>query len=154
MKFKEMTVKQFSVVGMEHNSQTSSESIPQMWDRLLPREVEIQGKINPNVTYGICNCQDAGGFIYVAGLQSEHEPHPTGMVRIIIPTQKYAVFTHKGPLNQPGHSIADTMAEIHQTWLPHYNLTSTAGIDFELYDERFFGPDNEQSETDLYIPIK
>ena len=47
MNYKETIVEQFSVVGMEYNSQTSSESIAQMWDRFIPRENEIQAKINP-----------------------------------------------------------------------------------------------------------
>jgi predicted transcriptional regulator YdeE/DNA-binding transcriptional MerR regulator len=143
MNYKESIVEQFSVVGMEYNSQTSSESIPQMWDRFIPREHEIQAKINPAVSYGICNSIE-GAFVYVAGFQSEQELLPSGMVRIHIPTQKYAVFTHKGSLFKPGQTIGDTVAEIHQTWLPHYNLQAAQGIDFELYDDRFFGPDNDQ----------
>jgi predicted transcriptional regulator YdeE len=97
---------------------------------------------------------EENGYIYVAGFQSEHEPLTIDMVRITVPAQKYAIFTHRGALNQPGHTIADTFAEIYQTWLPHYQLSSMRGIDFELYDERFIGPNNEQSEVDLYIPIE
>jgi predicted transcriptional regulator YdeE/DNA-binding transcriptional MerR regulator len=153
MNFTLKTVGQFSVVGMEHNSQTSSESIPQMWDRFILRENEIQAKINPSFSYGICVGMKGDAFVYVAGFQSNHEPLPNGMVRISIPTQKYAVFTHKGSLFQPGHTIGDTFAEIHQTW-PQYQLTRANGIDYEFYDERFHGPDNEQSEMDIYVPIE
>jgi predicted transcriptional regulator YdeE len=152
MEFTVKTVEQFSVVGMEHNSQTSSESISQMWNRFITREDEIQEKINPAFSYGICVGMKEDCFLYVAGFQSDYEPLPSGMVRISIPTQKYAVFTHKGSLSRPGHTIADTFAEIHQTW-PQYQLTRANGIDFEFYDERFLGPDNEQSEMDIYIPI-
>jgi predicted transcriptional regulator YdeE len=154
MNFTVKTVEQFSVVGMEHNSQTSSESIPQMWDRFIAHESEIQEKINPAFSYGICVGMKEDGFVYVAGFQSDHEPLPSGMVRINIPTQKYAIFTRKGSLTQPGHTVADTFREIHQTWFPHYRLKAMHGIDFELYDERFLGPDNEQSEVEIYIPIE
>ncbi|QGQ94145.1 MerR family transcriptional regulator [Paenibacillus psychroresistens] len=153
MNFTIKTVEQFSVVGMEHNSQTSSESIPQMWQRFILRENEIQAKINPSFSYGICYGMEGEAIVYVAGFQSNHEPLPDGMVRVIIPTQKYAVFTHKGPLFEPGHDITDTFAEIHQTW-PQYQLTRAAGVDFEFYDERFLGVDNELSEVDIYIPIE
>jgi predicted transcriptional regulator YdeE/DNA-binding transcriptional MerR regulator len=151
---KVITVEQFSVVGMEHNSKTSSESFSQTWVRFLPREGEIQEKINPSVSYGVWISTKEGGFDYVAGVESDYEPLPKGMVRVSIPTQKYAIFTRKGALNTPGHTVADTFMEIHQTWLQHYQYTPVQGIDFVRYDERFFGTDNDQSEIDIYIPIE
>ena len=66
------------------------------------------------------------------------------------PTQKYAVFTHKGSVDK----ILETYQAIYAVWQPKSGYELIKAPDFEYYDERF-DPDNpEASELDIYIPIK
>ncbi|WP_256760479.1 GyrI-like domain-containing protein [Cohnella sp. WQ 127256] len=139
----------FTVVGMEWNSKTSEGDIPGMWQRFMPREHEITGKLNPTVTYGICQSGDNDGFTYVAGFETNGESIPEGMTKVTAPAQRYAVFTHKGNIEQLGV----TYELIYSKWLPFHGLEPIKGIDFERYDERFIGPEDERSEMDIYIPV-
>lgn len=59
----------FSVVGMEYFGSAPGDTIGQLWERFIPREHEIAGKHDPEVSYGICAQQPNGEFHYVAGFE-------------------------------------------------------------------------------------
>lgn len=139
----------FKIVGMEWQSAKNQGSIPEMWERFIPREHEIINKVEPSVSYGVCIADHEQEFAYVAGFEVDSEEIPDGMVSIVVPEQTYAVFTHKGKLN----GIGKTMNGVYGNWLPQSGLQPFPGIDFELYDERFLGTDNDATEIDLYVPI-
>lgn len=63
---------------------------------------------------------------------------------------KYAVFTHKGKLD----TLHMTYEFIWGTWVLCSGYEIDLRDDFEFYDERFLGPDQDASEFDIYIPIK
>ncbi|MES2934476.1 MAG: effector binding domain-containing protein [Pseudomonadota bacterium] len=141
----------FTVVGMEYRSSDAHDSIPAMWQRYLPRENEIPA-IDPSVSYGVCCPQGESQFRYIAGLEvSSDAAVPEGMVRVTVPAQKYAVFTHTGPTTE----IITTFQTIYGKLLAEQNLHAAAGtvIDLERYDERFLGTDNEKTQVDLYIAV-
>jgi predicted transcriptional regulator YdeE len=142
--------KAFRVVGMEWSSGRSEGNIPQLWERFIPREDEIQGKSEPTVSYGLCISSANGDFTYVAGFESSEEKVPQGMIEISVPEQQYAVFTHTGKVSL----ISETFEMIYSKWLPLNNLEPAKEINFELYDERFITPDHDDTQLDLYIPIK
>ena len=140
----------FTVVGMAWNSKSSEGDIPGMWQRFITREHEIGGKLHPAVSYGICEPSDnEEDFTYVAGFETNGESVPQGMKKSIIPAQRYAVFTHIGTIEK----LSETYELIYSKWLQLQGLELVKGIDFERYDERFYGPQNENSELDIYIPI-
>lgn len=74
---------------------------------------------------------------------------PTGMVSKVIPPAKYAVFTHVGTVN----SILETCCYVLGTWLPKSGYELAEQDNFEYYGSRFLGPDNYNSEIDIYYPI-
>ena len=82
----------------------------------------------------------------------EKESTPEGMTAIEVPAKEYAVFTHKGAVNE----IGKTYDYIYGTWLPESGYEADGSHDFEYYDERFNNenPMDPQSEVDLYIPVK
>lgn len=141
--------KAIRVVGMEWNNRSSEGGIPQLWERFIPREDEIQGKLEPAVSYGLCIPSSDGDFTYVAGFESSEEKVPQGMIEIIVPEQQYAIFTHTGKTSL----ISETFELIYSKWLPLNNLQPVKGIDFELYDERFIDPDHDDTQVDIYVPI-
>lgn len=139
-----------TIVGMEYLNSDMDDSIPAVWERFIPLEPEITHKVNPALSYGICCSQNNSLFRYIAGFEvSSAADIPEGMTAITIPAQKYAIFTHTGPVSQ----ISDTFQKIYATLLQQFNLQPMQGYDFELYDQRFLGPTNEQSQLDIYIPV-
>lgn len=139
----------FIVVGMAWNSQSSEGDIPAMWQRFIPREHEIEGKLQPAVSYGICVPGGNEHFTYVAGFETNGEAVPAGMTKVAVPAQRYAVFTHKGTIAR----LSETYELIYSRWLPLQGLEPAPGIDYERYDERFSGSEDEGAELDIYIPI-
>ncbi len=86
----------------------------------------------------------------VIGIEvSSDDKLPHDLIAKTISAGKYAVFTHKGAIS----NILKTYQYIWGTWV----LLTTEIIDnwddFELYDERFTGREDEDSEIDIYIPI-
>ena len=75
---------------------------------------------------------------------------PEGMCTRVFPTQRYAVFTHKGSLI----NLKATFDYIYGTWVPKADYELAGTDDFEYYDDRFKGMDDPNSEVDIYIPIK
>lgn len=151
----------FKVLGIQGDFTMENNTIPQMWDAFIPRMGEIKNRVNPEICYGICSspgpetnyqefteqtifnelvCQEVADFNHI----------PAGMTTRTIPDGKYAVFTHKGPLSNLKH----TYDYIYKNWLPDSQYKVSAPYDFELYDGRFNYMDQENSEIDIYVPIK
>ncbi len=82
---------------------------------------------------------------------SQVEDVPEGMITETFPTQKYAVFTLIGKLN----NLGETYRYIYGEWLPNNSIYERVpyGIEFEYYDQRF-RINSDDSELDLYIPIQ
>jgi len=68
----------------------------------------------------------------------------------IIPSGKYAVFTHKGKVDD----LRITYDYIFGTWIFKTDLKLYTRDDFELYGEKFLGRENEDSIIKIYIPVK
>lgn len=140
----------FTVVGLEYISR-SPNGIGALWDRFLPREQEAGPSVEPGIAYGVCEAMPDGMLRYVAGIPVPDDAVvPAGMVKVTVPAQKYGVFTHRGVVS----GIGEAFQAIHTRLLPKLGLRSRAGMEFERYDERFTGPDDPASETDIYIPVE
>lgn len=150
----------FVVTGMEITTTLNNNKIPELWASFLPRASEIQNAKNNRVFYGVCKCNpsflvkefnDDTPFEEVVGLEINRDKKiPEGMVKHEVQGGLYAVFTHKGKLE----NLRTTYDYIWGTWVPNSGYEIDLRDDFEVYDQRFLGPDNESSEMDIYIPIK
>lgn len=138
----------FDVTGLSHIC-TDASPIPALWDTFNQRCCVESGLQNLPAYYGVCIRIDADRFHYFAG---GHTPEgaavPDGMTRTTVPAQRYARFTHVGPLS----GFTNTLGEIWQNLESRWKLTPTYGPDLERYDERF-AHDDPKSEVDIYIPI-
>lgn len=161
MEPKIVTKDEFKVIGMECRTTLKDNKIPQLWQDFIKRVGEIPSVCASNICYGICkndnshldykNFTEDTVFTEMACIEVDNFDHiPEGMVSRTVPTQKYAVFTHKGDFLK----IAQTYAYIYGTWLLKSDCELAGGDDFELYDERFCYENPEKSECDIYIPIK
>jgi AraC family transcriptional regulator len=130
--------------------------VPTLWREFLKRLSELRGRRNLSVTLGICipipeaERKHPDEWRYLAGSEVEKgSPLPSGMELVTIPSGRYAVFTHRGRLE----SLPHTYNYIHGAWFPRCRATLRDALDFELYDERF-KPESDDSELDIYIPVR
>lgn len=129
-----------------------TEGIPALWMRFV-QAWQDAGRPFPRVSYGVCYDESAGSegeavpFTYLAAFELEGEP-PEGLEVRSVPANRYAVFTHHGPVA----AIGETYGWIFGTWLPTSGYRRPDGPDFERYDERF---DDEAltGEVDIYVPV-
>lgn len=117
-------------------------------------EIALDYQFESQCDYGYCyatpEMAQAEQMRYIAGVKVKSLRNiPQGMVGVRIPAQNYAVFTHRGPVAKIGVSYD----YIYKAWFPKSGKEPAQGPDFELYDERF-KYDAEDSELDLYVPVK
>lgn len=141
-----------TLVGMVYFGDNQNGEISQLWVEFNPEVGQIPA-VEPDSAFGFCFTDDreSPNFWYMASVAvRELSEIPPTMVAKTVPAQTYAVFTHRGPVS----NISATYAYAHNNWLPHSDYEIAAPFDFEYYDPRFRGPDNPESETDIYIPVK
>lgn len=144
----------FTVVGLKCTSTLKENHIPELWNEFIPRIREIQNQANQNVTIGLCEfCMNPydDEFTYMACTPVINVKEvPDGMEVKTVSAQKYVVVTHKGSVE----TLGDAYDYIYAIWLPKSGYELAEADDFEWYDERFLGPDHEESEVDIYVPIQ
>jgi AraC family transcriptional regulator len=126
----------------------------------MPRSSEIKTKLEKprmlqasiyDLSSGECEWNDETKFKTMAAYEvADFEHVPAGMETLKVGNGKYALFTYKGAA--PG--VKDFYGNIFSVWLPENKLEMDMRSDFEVYDERFVGPMNPESEWDIYIPVK
>jgi AraC family transcriptional regulator len=142
-----------TVIGLPCLTTLKENKIPQLWNKFNQRKQEIKQRVDQHIVMGISEFSSNpydNPFTYLACVPvKEVLDIPKGMVTKTIPSMKYVVTTHKGRLD----TLGDTFDYIYAIWLPKSDYELAEAHDFEIYDERFLGPDHEQSEVDVYIPI-
>lgn len=153
-------VSETKIVGLSGKSSLSCNNRPNMWNMFNPRINEIKHLAEGIRGYGICEADpdfDMCRFdentesSEIVGVEViSFEDIPRGMIKKFLTGGKYAVFTHKGKLDKLGM----TYEYIWGTWILCSGVELDMRDDFEFYDERFLGYDNELSQMDIYIPVK
>ena len=149
----------FAVVGLRGETTLADNRIPELWDRFFPRRGEIRHRIG-EANYGICEYSspkfpgdvftDETRFHTIVGVEvSDTADIPEGMSLRQMQESEYAVFEHRGSLRR----LRDTYDYIYGVWLPNSEYELGMSDDFELYDERFLGMDEEESLMLIYIPV-
>jgi AraC family transcriptional regulator len=88
-------------------------------------------------------------FCMAAAAVTDLSSIPTTMCGKTISDGKYLRFIHRGRACE----IGSTYALIYNDYLPGTDFILNKPFNFELYGERCLGPDNPESETEIYIPI-
>ncbi len=120
----------------------------------LGLEVEsIANRLRPERYYGVSyfpQTWETEGSFYLAGVEvASLETIPLTLVGKTIPPSQYARFIHKGPAKDVGM----TFDYIYQTWLPKSGKTLAGPLAVEFYGERYRGPHDPASETEILLPI-
>ena len=149
-----------TVVGMSSLISSKCNLIAKLWMRFMPRGTEVQHVAMQKVAFGVSSGMEmlsAEGeppeyeFMHLVGYPVDSaEDVPEGMSYKQVPAHKYAKFTHKGPIS----TLGSTYNGIFMEWLPSSDEEyDPSGCDLEWYDERF-KHEEEDSEFDIYVPIK
>ena len=127
--------------------------ISNLWDRFDDHSNEVTEILEHDAYIGVSfnMLEDKTDFIYyyMAGLiVNDISNIPEGMSFKIINRQKYAKFTHIGPLSK----LEQTYKMIYENWLPDSDFVYADGCEIQWYDERFKA-EEQDSEFDIYVPI-
>ncbi len=142
---------QFYSVDSERNN--IGDKLPPLWRDFLPRLGEINHVI-AGTCYGVIgqSAPDSELLQYTAAAEipsaAKEQPLPQGMEMIIIPETIYAVFTHRGEVNNIDH----TVNYIYSNWLSQSGKRHTYGFDLEIYGADYRA-DSEESIIHYAIPI-
>jgi AraC family transcriptional regulator len=129
--------------------------IPPLWKTFMARGHEIAER-SSSASYGVIVCLKESDkkshpdeMLYLAGVpvKASAKP-PRGMTELTIPAGDYAVFTHRGAVEDIRH----TLNYIYGSWLPKSGRTLRDVPHIEVYDE-CFKHGQKDSEFDVGIPV-
>jgi AraC family transcriptional regulator len=124
------------------------------WSRFLNEAHTIKNKIVPECYYQVqywSENQEIGGLFFFTGAEVTQvtDLNPLFVVKII-PKGRYLKFIHKGFSNKVGY----TYKYIYNQFLPDTDYKLTLPFNYEYYGEKCLGPFNEESESEIYIPVE
>jgi len=152
-------VKGFSVIGISVRTNNAREMTPNgliggQWQKLMQQNMlaKIPERLDPNVL--VLNTNYAsdknGDYDYVIGAKvNPSAKTPDGMVKLHVPSGKYAVFTSdKGPIQQV------TVGVWKKIWSYEDSGEGKRAYkaDYEVHDARSADPQN--SRIDVYVGVK
>ena len=88
-------------------------------------------------------------YVFVGVEVMEIQDLPDTMFAKVLPPCTYAVFTHR--LADGGYEGANEPID---AWIRRAPYDRAHAHDMQVFDHRFKGPDNPESELDFYVPIK
>lgn len=150
---------EISVAGIRGETSTQYNILPDLWNNLLKKTGKIPDSSKVR-RFGICETDRINTrisrdgnvvFTELVGIEvKDFQNVPQGLDIKVIPGGRYAVFTHKGTVA----TLRKTYDYIWGSWALFTRETPDEREDFEIYDERFLGADHEDSQIDIYVPVK
>jgi len=125
-------------------------NIPRQWERFGPNIGHVPGQIG-NAAYGVLwNHKPPCDFDYLCGVEvRDGAALPAEFTQVLLPAQKYAVFTHDGHVS----SIHRTIDAIQSKWLPTSGFKAGAGPVFERYTEAF-DKQTGRGGIEIWVPVR
>lgn len=147
------------LVGMRVKTSLSDNKIPQLWNDFMGRMDEIKNDKNTGCyelhpydsnfkTENFSEKMEFEKWAIVEVVNFENVPN--GMETHTLKAGQYAVFIHKGSMSR----IQMSFDYVYGTWLPNSEFEFDTRDDFERYGDKYLGPENPESETEIWIPIK
>ncbi len=143
------------LVGMAVYSNASEGGFGEVWHRFMQHNDEYPAHSNTSDHFGVefyaRDMEQTGKWFYMAADEVDNLDNiPVSMVAKRLPAATYAVFTVTGGLKK----LAEGFHYAYHTWLPSSDYQVAHPFDFELYQDGRFKGDTDDSEIDIYIPIK
>lgn len=127
--------------------------IPELWPKVNDEAALVKRRIKPEcyrqVGFWPENSSIDGFFVFLGMDVTALDEIPPSLVAKRLPPARYLRFTHHGL----SWDIHQTYRFIFETWLPGSEYRLPLPYDMECYGEKFLGPDNPDSETEIWIPI-
>lgn len=145
-----------TLIGISFFIEDGSEinDLSKEWARLMNEAHTIKNKTIPESYYQIqywSENQEIGGLYFFIGMQVSLvvDVNPLFVVKTI-PGGKYLRFIHRGLANKVGY----TYRYIYNQFLPDTDYRLTRPFNYEYYGEKCTGPYDENSESEIYIPVE
>lgn len=145
-----------TIMGIRfHTTVSGNESVAawQQFNKKVPAELLANKRYGVYEAGSTCSSDDfhtdseASAF---AGVEiPDNYPVPKDMKIKKLCGGTYAKFTHKGTVD----TLIRTYHYIWGVWFPKSGFELAGRDDFECYTERFKGPDDDNSEIDIYFPV-
>ncbi|MEE8030867.1 AraC family transcriptional regulator [Clostridioides difficile] len=151
-------IEKIKVIGIKDKVILENNSLPDLWEKFRKVHHIVPNTLPSKRVFGICEAiseihlvSESMEFNEIIGLEvNSYDVIPNSFVSKTIKEGKYAIFTHTGNLD----NLDKTYEYIWGTWFLSSKEELDIRDDFEVYDERFLGPSNVNSQIDIYIPIK
>ncbi len=142
----------FSIVGLLYTGHDAN-AIYQLWEKFWKMDRSGITKDDKQKTIGACfhdiDMRNNERFEYYAGYEMKAPINlPKVFKRIDIPENHYAVFIHKGPVE----NIEKTYDQIYGNWLPRSEYTPTMDLDICVMDNLYPG-NHKKSNIEILIPV-
>ena len=144
----------FQIAGLMTLVRDDRTVISELWE-LFAQELESsENTVEPENYYGVAyypeDWEDRG-FLYMAAVEIRaFDVINAALVVKTIPSLKYARFIHKGPARE----LQLTLDYVYHTWLPKSGECLSYPLVIEHYGQGFRNADSEESEREIYIPVK
>ena len=147
------------LVGFSARMSLSHNGTRELWQRFRVRQKEILGVLAPELyslqiyppNWSPASFSPLTEFTKWAAIEvADDAALPPGMGELDLPGGNYAVFLHKGPPS----TFPRTAQYIYGMWLPHSAYELDDRPHFELLGEKYKGPFAEDSEEEVWIPLK
>ncbi|REL25857.1 AraC family transcriptional regulator [Thalassotalea euphylliae] len=140
------------IVGIASQYDDGALSLPKLWSAFAPYRNSIPNRVGTDF-FGIYEAyeetEDNTTFVYICAAQvANFGEVPEGMITRELSAQRYARFTHIGPLAK----LEDTLRYIWGSWLPKSDYEYAEKPDFELLPASFNDAD-PNNKIYLNIPI-
>lgn len=133
---------------------TEINDLSREWTMFMNEAHTIHNIIQPERYYQVqywSDNQDLDGLYFFTGVEvSKLENINPLFVIKTIPKGRYLRFIHKGLASKVGY----TYKYIYNQFLPNTNYKLNKPFNFEYYGEKCIGPYNENSESEIFIPVE
>lgn len=142
------------LAGFSYQGDNSNSELVDLWQNLMQQCHMLSDQRSPRTLYGLWrypnNFQVNRNFDYLAGMEMNTLAGlPPHFAKAELKPTLYAHFEHPGSLEH----IRLTYIHIYGEWLPKSQYRLAGNYDLEYYDERFTGPDREDSILNILVPV-
>ena len=124
------------------------------WQKLLDNVTAIPDRIIPEkyyqAQYWFADQDEESIFFFIALAVNSYRDIPVQFTAKTLPRQTYLKFLHKGFSN----TVGLTYRYIYEQYLPETNYKLPHLFNFEYYGPEHKGPYNEESVSEIYIPVE
>jgi AraC family transcriptional regulator len=125
------------------------QTIPAQWQRFMPEYGGIPDKAQPIPVGVSANLDDEGNFDFVCAAEVKRfTDTPSGLVKLTVPRQTYAVFQHRGHVS----TLNQTYDATWNDWLPANGKSAIDSASLERHNPSF-DPRTGNGGVTVWIPV-